>query len=65
MILIFFIIVIGICIYLKFFKIDYSRRISKVWLNWSNRDPYDIYEKHNRIEESLNPNMDRLIGDFK
>ena len=62
MILIFIaIILLGIYIYFKFIKIDYSKRISKVWLNWSNRNPYDIYEKHNRIEETLNPDMDRFI----
>jgi len=55
-------IILGICIYFKFFRIDYSRRISKVWGLWSHRDPYDIYEKHNKIEESLNPNMDRIIA---
>ena len=62
MILIFTVIIlIGIYMYFKFFKIDYSKRISKVWGLWSNREPYDIYEKHNRIEETLNPDMDRVI----
>ena len=54
-------IILGIYMYFKFFKIDYSKRISKVWIPWSNREPYDIYKRHNKIEESLNPNMDRII----
>ena len=55
-----FLIIIYI-LYTLFFRIDYSKRISKAWGLWSNREPYGIYEKHNRIEETLNPDMDRVI----
>ena len=64
-IIIFLILIYIVCrIFSKkdFFKIDYSNRISKIWISWSNRPLYSTYKKHNAIEESLNPNMNRFIA---